>query len=99
MDGDANIKESIWLSWEKLEDNQVFGRKDIMSITGLSINPAGTLIHKLLDMNFIVPVDGKGKGKENIFLRYQRSSLFFVTSKVVMFLSVRNNQTYQREFF
>ena len=63
MDGNANTKENIRLLYEKLEDDQVFGRKDIMGITGLSINPAGTLIHKLLDMNLIVPVEGKGKGK------------------------------------
>ena len=63
MDGNANTKENIRLLYEKLEDDQVFGRKDIMGITGLSINPAGTLIHKLLDLNLIVPVKGKGKGK------------------------------------
>lgn len=63
MDGNANTKENIRLLYEKLEDDQIFGRKEIMSITGLSINPAGTLIHKLLDMNLIVPVEGKGKGK------------------------------------
>ena len=63
MNGNANTKENIRLLYEKLEDDQVFGRKDIMGITGLSINPAGTLIHKLLDMNLIVPVEGKGKGK------------------------------------
>ena len=39
MDGNANTKENIRLLYEKLEDDQVFGRKDIMSITGLSINP------------------------------------------------------------
>ena len=63
MDGNTNTKVNIRLLYEKLEDDQVFGRKDIMNITGLSIYPAGTLIHKLLDIKLIVPVEGKGKGK------------------------------------
>ncbi|MDD3052239.1 MAG: hypothetical protein PHR06_13980 [Candidatus Cloacimonetes bacterium] len=63
INGNINTKENIRLLYEKLEDDQVFGRKDIMLITGLSINPAETLIHKLLDIKLIVPVEGKGKGK------------------------------------
>ena len=39
INGNINTKENIRLLYEKLEDDQVFGRKDIMSITGLSINP------------------------------------------------------------
>lgn len=63
IEGKATTKDNAWLLFEKYGNDKTFGRKDIMAVTGLTINPAGTLIHKLLDANLIVPVEGKGKGK------------------------------------
>lgn len=63
MGGKANTKENARLLFEKYGNDSVFGRKNIMAVTGLTINPAGTLILKLLKENLIVPVEGKGKGK------------------------------------
>ena len=41
----------------------IFGRKDIMKITGISIAAAGNLIIKLKEAELIEAVTGYGKGK------------------------------------
>ena len=41
----------------------VFGRKDVCEVTGLSPSPASVLIKKLLSVGAIATVSGQGKGK------------------------------------
>jgi len=38
IDGNANTKENIRLLYEKSEDNQVFGRKDIIEVVSSSLS-------------------------------------------------------------
>ncbi len=61
--GNSVTKEKAWTVFEELQYGTVFGRAEIMKITGLSSNAAGSLINKLKCANLIVPVSGKGKGK------------------------------------
>ncbi len=61
--GNSVTKEKAWTVFEELQYGTVFGRTEIMKITGLSPNAAGSLINKLKDADLIVPVTGKGKGK------------------------------------
>ena len=41
----------------------IFGRTDIMEITGLSITAAGNLLTNLKNAELITPVSGYGNGK------------------------------------
>ena len=43
--------------------NQYFGRTDIVNILKITASPASELIKKMLGMNLIYPIQGKGKGK------------------------------------
>jgi predicted HTH transcriptional regulator len=63
IEGKTVTKENAWMVFEKLQNETVFGRTEIMKITGLSSNAAGELLNKLKVAKLIVPVSGKGKGK------------------------------------
>lgn len=63
IEGKTVTKENAWVVFEKLQNETVFGRTEIMKITGLSSNAAGELLNKLKAAKLIVPVSGKGKGK------------------------------------
>lgn len=59
----------------------IFGRTDIMEITGLSITAAGNLLTNLKNAELITPVSGYGNGKykfiepkNKVYARYQPSS-------------------------
>ena len=43
--------------------DKCFGRTDVMTILNLTASPASALIKRMLTMELIVPVKGKGKGK------------------------------------
>lgn len=49
--------------YEKFGSEKVFGRKEIIAELGITESPASELIRKLLEIEIIVPVQGKGKGK------------------------------------
>ncbi len=40
-----------------------FGRTDVMEVLGITASPASTLIKKMVDLNLVYPMKGKGKGK------------------------------------
>jgi hypothetical protein len=48
-----------------------------MMVTGLTISPAGTLIHKLLDEKLILVISKKAD-----FLRYNSTDYFFACEEV-----------------
>ena len=43
--------------------DKCFGRTDVMTILNLTASPASALIKRMLTMELIAPVKGKGKGK------------------------------------
>lgn len=49
--------------YDRFGEEKVFGRTEIMAESGLTESPASELIRKLLDIEIIIPVRGKGKGK------------------------------------
>ena len=40
-----------------------FGRTEVMEVLGITASPASALIKKMLDMDLVYPMKGKGKGK------------------------------------
>ena len=40
-----------------------FGRTEVMDVLGITASPASALIKKLLDLELVCPMKGKGKGK------------------------------------
>lgn len=63
LDSTKATKEKARLLFAQMEFNGIFGRNDIMSITGISITAAGNLITKLKKAGVIEAVSGYGKGK------------------------------------
>ena len=63
MDSTKATKEKARLLFAQMEFNGIFGRNEIMSITGVSITAAGNLITKLKNTGLIESVRGYGKGK------------------------------------
>jgi len=57
------IKENMKQLFKEYRNEQIFGRKEIMDTTGVSITSAGNLIKKLTEENLIIAVKGEGKGK------------------------------------
>jgi len=49
--------------YEKYGYETVFGRGDIINLLGITKSPASELLKKLVSINFIEPIKGKGKGK------------------------------------
>lgn len=63
IDGNSGTKENAWMVFEKVRCDTIFGRIEVMEITGLSTSAAGILLNKLKDAKLIKPVSGNGKGK------------------------------------
>ena len=55
--------EHIQKLYDKFGNDRVFGRAEVMSASGITASPASELIRKLLGIEIITPVRGKGKGK------------------------------------
>lgn len=49
--------------FEELGYDKIFGRTEVMQLLGLTASPASELIRKMLQLNLIYPIKGKGKGK------------------------------------
>ncbi len=49
--------------YDSYGDNQIFGRIQVESVTGLKPARASQLIKTMVDNNFVEPVQGHGKGK------------------------------------
>ncbi|MCD8315345.1 MAG: hypothetical protein LUD44_06930 [Firmicutes bacterium] len=56
-------KENARKLFAYMEFDGMFGRTDIMEITGLSITAAGNLLTNLKSAELIAPVSGYGNGK------------------------------------
>ena len=63
LDSAKATKEKARLLFAQMEFNGIFGRSEIMSITGISITAAGNLITRLKKAGLIETVSGYGKGK------------------------------------
>lgn len=55
--------EHIQKLYDKFGNGKVFARAEVMAVLGITASPASELIKKLLGIEIIVPVQGKGKGK------------------------------------
>lgn len=58
-----NTKEYAKKLFARMKFDGIYGRKEIMEATGLSISSAGNLLNSLKNAGLIVPVRGYGKGK------------------------------------
>ena len=56
-------KSHILVLYEEYGYERYFGRTEVMKVLGITASPASELIKKMLDMNLIYPIKGKGKGK------------------------------------
>ena len=56
-------KQNIEKLYSVIEYNNVFGRREIMDVLGITPSPASELIKKMLASRIIEPVKGYGKGK------------------------------------
>ena len=56
-------KEKIKLLYQEFGEDKVFGRGEIMEITGIAYSASGELIKKLISSDLIVKVKGRGKVK------------------------------------
>ena len=56
-------KQHIRDLFEKYGYEEFFGRTEVMQVLQITASPASALINKMLDMNIIYPLKGKGKGK------------------------------------
>ena len=63
LDATKATKEKARILFTQMGFDDVFGRNDIMKITGVSITAAGNLITKLKKAGLIEAVSGYGKGK------------------------------------
>ncbi len=59
--------EHIQKLYDKFGKEKVFGRAEVMAVSGITESPASELIKKMLGIEIIVPVQGKGKGKYHFF--------------------------------
>ena len=57
------MKRSIFVLYNGIEPNRIFGRKEVSEILGYSDRNAGKIIVFMKTLNIIEPVKGKGKGK------------------------------------
>ncbi|MCM1122765.1 MAG: Fic family protein [Eubacterium sp.] len=55
--------EHIQKLYDKFGNERVFGRAEVIVVLGITESPASELIKKLREMEMILPVQGKGKGK------------------------------------
>ena len=56
-------KQHIQELFETFGYDQFFGRTEVMRVLSITASPASTLIKRMLEMNLIYPLKGKGKGK------------------------------------
>lgn len=59
----AKSKAHITVLFTAFGYDSAFGRTDVMKALGITASPASELLKKMLGMNLIIPVTGKGKGK------------------------------------
>ncbi len=64
-------KKHIHKLYEEYGYETFFGRTEVMKILGITASPASELIRKMIEMNLIYPVKGKGKGKY-LFKKYEK---------------------------
>ena len=57
------MKNNILKLFEELDENQIFGRKEVMEILNCGISNAGKVISAMKELQIIYPVKGKGNGK------------------------------------
>ena len=58
-----DAKQDIQKLFETFGYDRFFGRTDVMKVLSITASPASSLIKKMLEMKFIYPLKGKGKGK------------------------------------
>lgn len=63
LDAKQSIKANAMLLFSQMGVDGIFGRNNVMRVTGLSITAAGNLLAKLKDADLIQAVSGHGKGK------------------------------------
>lgn len=56
-------KQHIQRLFEEYGFDRFFGRTEVMNILQITASPASALIKKMLDLDVIIPMKGKGKGK------------------------------------
>lgn len=61
--GTRRTEENVYKILETFSDGTVFGRKNIMELLGITKNPAGVILKKMLSVDLIIPVKGFGQGK------------------------------------
>lgn len=57
------MKNNILKLFEELDENQVFGRKEVMEILNCGISNAGKVISAMKELQIIQPVKGRGNGR------------------------------------
>ena len=57
------FKDNIKIIYESLNNNEYFGRKEIINVINYSESGTSKFITKLLNLKIIVPVKNHGKGK------------------------------------
>lgn len=63
LNANKNTKANAKKLFANMKFDGIFGRTDIMEITGLSITSAGNLLINLKNADLIAPVSGHGNGK------------------------------------
>lgn len=56
-------RQHIQILFERFGYERFFGRTEVMSELSITASPASTLLKKMLDLDMISPMKGKGKGK------------------------------------
>ena len=67
----SKTKKHILKLYEEYGGENFFGRTEVMKVLGITASPASELIRKMIEMNLIYHVKGKGKGKY-LFKKYEK---------------------------
>ena len=59
----SSTRKNIETLYQAYGTEKVFGRAEIMQITGITASPAGELVRKMKNTGLIVAVSGQGKGR------------------------------------
>ena len=59
----GSVKNSMEKLYAGIETDQIFGASDVEEILGCAKSTAAEMMRKLRDMDVVVPITGKGKGK------------------------------------
>ena len=62
------MKNNILKVFEEVDENQVFGRKEVMEILECGVTNAGKVIGEMKELQIIQSVKGKGNGKYVFFI-------------------------------